>query len=418
MPKREIEGDWILGWADRKRAVMMPSKDEQGRVVYARTPILDLEGLITPIEASYIVAQLAMPDPVHPDDWRLKLHGRVERTLDLDLDTLRRLPGKTVRAVIECAGNDSEFFEYLKDPAGRRKPSLRVKQNETGSAWDQVDKGKPLPDMKDIFDAIPSSNLVSGGEWTGVPLRVVLERAGVGPSAAGVRFRGWDQGKPDPIAQYFSVGRTDFVVHDPGVIHFEKALPIAKAMHPDTILAWAHNGEWLTHVHGAPLRPIVPGWSGNWWVKWIEEIEVVDRLPDLYYQTHYFVQGDSPEDPDKRMLTAMGVKTLIVSPRDEDSPLPRGEHAIRGLAWSGEGKIVRVEVSTDGGATWRDAHVEESPDRWLWVRWSAVWTATTPGDYRIMARAHDETGRVQPQTPPNFQRKHFDGIVPEFIRIE
>ena len=82
------------------------------------------------------------------------------------------------------------------------------------------------------------------------------------------------------------------------------------------------------------------------------------------------------------------------------------------------GKVVRVEVSTDGGATWRDAHVEESPDRWLWVRWSAVWTATTPGDYRIMARAHDETGRVQPQTPPNFQRKHFDGIVPEFIRIE
>jgi molybdenum-dependent oxidoreductase-like protein len=143
----------------------------------------------------------------------------------------------------------------------------------------------------------------------------------------------------------------------------------------------------------------------------------MDHMPALYYQTHYFVDGTSPEDSRKTMLTAMGVKTLIKYPRDEDSPLSRGAHAVRGLAWSGQGRIVRVEASTDGGASWHDAHLEESYDRWLWVRWSYVWEANEAGEYRIMARATDERGRVQPQIRSNFQRKHFDGIVPETVTI-
>ena len=418
MAKREIEGDWVLGWADRKRAVLMPSRDAEGRVVYARTPLLDLEGLLTPVDAYYIVAQLTMPEPIHPDDFSFSLCGLVDNPTEYGLEDLRKLPGRSVRAVTECAGNDSEFFDYLRDSNRARKPSLRVRQNENGSAWSQVPKDGPMPDIKEIFDAIPSTCLVSAGEWTGVALHEILHRAGMKSGAVAVRFQGWDKGRPDPVAQYFSVGRTDFEVLDPGIINFEKALPIEKAMHPDTVLAWAHNGEFLTHVHGAPLRLVVPGWAGNWWVKWIREIEVMDRMPDLYYQTHYFVDGNSPEDPDKTMLTALGVKTLIKYPRDEDSPLPRGSHAVRGLAWSGQGKIVRVEVSTDGGETWHDAHLEESHDRWLWVRWSYLWEAAAPGEYKIMARASDEHGRVQPQTRPNFQRKHFDGIVPETLTIE
>jgi Mo-co oxidoreductase dimerisation domain len=118
------------------------------------------------------------------------------------------------------------------------------------------------------------------------------------------------------------------------------------------------------------------------------------------------------------MMTALGFKSVITEPRPEDSPLPKGEHAIRGFAWSGEGVIVRVEVSVDGGETWRDAHIEHSPDRWLWKRWSYLWRVDTPGRHRIMARATDELGRTQPQTEWNFLRKHFDGIVPLDVAIE
>ena len=114
----------------------------------------------------------------------------------------------------------------------------------------------------------------------------------------------------------------------------------------------------------------------------------------------------------------MGVRCIITEPLDEDSPLGRGPHAIRGRAWSGMGAIARVEISLDGGTTWADAHVEEPREKWLWARWSFPWQADVPGKYRIMARATDETGRVQPQIPWNFQRKLFDGIVPTDVAID
>ena len=233
-----------------------------------------------------------------------------------------------------------------------------------------------------------------------------------------IRFEGWDRGRPDPIIIYRSAARTDFQVFDPGVINYDKGLPVAKALHPDTILAWAHNGEYLQHVHGAPVRLVVPGWAGNWWVKWIHRIEVMNVMPQCYHQTHYFVSGKSPEDPDKQMMTALGVKSVITEPRDEDAPLSCGEHAIRGMAWSGEGEIRRIEVSVDGGASWADAHIEYAPDRWLWKRWSYLWRAERPGSYTILARATDEQGRLQPQTAWNFLRKHFDGIVPVHVTVK
>jgi len=419
MPRKEIEGDWVLGWPDRKRAELMGSKDAEGRVIFARAPILDLEGLITPTDASYIVAQLQMTDPVHPDDFVFSLCGEVERPMDYTLDALRKLPGKTVRAVTECAGNDGEFFDYMRDGTNTAKPSLSIRQPEDNSWRGKFQPGEDInnDDLEAILSTTPSTCLVSGGEWTGVPLRELLERAGVKPGAVSVYVKGWDRGRPDPLIQYRSVGRADFDIVDPGEINYDKALPMEKALHPDTILAWAQNGEYLTHVHGAPLRLIVPGWAGNWWVKWIDRIEVMDHMPPCYHQTHYFVFGKSEHDPDKEMMTALGVKTLIQYPRDEDSPIERGEHVIRGLAWSGEGKVVRVEVSTDGGASWQDAHVEESPDKWLWVRWSFPWQAETPGDYQIKARATDEAGRTQPQTEWNYQRNHFDGIVPMDVTV-
>lgn len=415
MARPELEGEWIQGWPDRKRARLMPSKDAQGRTIYARTPLLELEGLITPTDAYYVVAQLNMlSDPIYPDDYSFSVTGLVERPLTLTLKDLEKLPSRTVRAVTECAGDDGEYFRWQK--FGGKKPTRLRKQKEQGG-WNQVTAEGQAPDINAIMEAIPTTCLVSAGEWTGVPLREVLNLSGVRSNAVSAHFVGYDRGRPDPTPLYLSTGRTDIEIADPGIINYDKALDLDKAMHPDTLLAWAQNGEYLQHVHGAPLRLVVPGWSGNWWVKWIKEIAILDYTPPCYHQTQYFVFADSPESPDRRPCRELGTKSIITYPIDEDSPLPRGTHVIKGLAWSGVGAITQVEVSLDDGATWAPARLEEHNDRWLWKRWTYVWEVTKPGKYSVKARATDEAGRVQPQVPWNYQQKHFDGIVPVDVEI-
>jgi DMSO/TMAO reductase YedYZ molybdopterin-dependent catalytic subunit len=419
MPRKEIEGDWVYGWPDRKRHQHAASMDPEGRVIHARTPFLELEGLITPTDASFVIAQLEMPEPVHPDDYSFEVTGEVNNAGSYTFDELRRFPGHTVRAVAECAGNDTEYWDYLKSRAeggNVPKPTYEL-EDGAGMAW----RGKADQsnfDMDQVANLNPSTCFMSGGEWTGIPLRELLNAAGLKDTAVAVRIEGFDEGRPDPTVQYLSVGNADFEVFDPGVINYDKGLAIEKAMDPDTILAWAHNGEWLTHVHGAPMRLVVPGWAGNWWVKWINKIEIMDHMPDCYHQTHYFVSGKSPDDPDKKPMTALGVKTMITEPRDDESPLDCGTHVIRGLAWSGEGAMVRVEVSTDSGETWQDAHIEAHKDRYLWRRFSFVWHVNKPGDYCLLSRGTDEKGRCQPVTEWNFQRKHFDGLIPIDITIK
>jgi len=392
----------------------LEAQDSEGRTIFATTPMTELEGRITPTELYYVVAQLNMPEPVHPDDWQMEICGEVDTPITLTLEDIKKLPSQTVRAVTECAGNDALFFDYLHK--GGKKPSLLALKEMDFSALKAGD-GK-LPSMENLTDTLPTTGMSSAGEFTGVPLREVLKLAGVKDNAVAVRLVGFDTGRPDPSLVYISAGRTDIEVEDPGVINYDKGLPIEKALDPDTLLVWAMNGEYLRHVHGAPLRLVVPGWSGNWWVKWIEKIEVMDHMPACYHQTEYFVLGKSHDDPDKVMCSALGVKTLILEPLDEDSPLPVGSLSVRGLAWSGEGAVTRVEISVDGGQSWEDAHLENSHDRWMWVRWSYLWNPTKPGAYQIMARATDEKGRVQPQIPWNYQRKHFDGIVPTDIVLE
>jgi DMSO/TMAO reductase YedYZ molybdopterin-dependent catalytic subunit len=413
MNPRRIKGDRVMGWPDRKRPTLIAGRDARGRVINGRAPLTELEGLITPSDAYFVVNQIGVPEPVSADDWTLTVCGEVERPLAFSLKELRILPGRTVRAVTECAGNDAGFFDYLMK--GGRKPS-RVNQQDMQARASMREKNE-VPSTDEIGSESTTTCAVSAGEFTGVPLAEVLKRAGLKPGAAAVRMQGFDRGRPDFAVQYRAVGRSDFKLIDPGVINYEKGLPLEKALHPDTLLAWAMNGEYLTHIHGAPVRAVVPGWSGNWWVKWLQELEVMDRVPDCYYQKHYYVYGESPDDPNKPMITAMGVRCIILEPLDEDSPLARGSRRIRGLAWSGMGAIARVEVSVDDGGTWRDAHLEEPRERWLWVRWSHVWDANAPGRYRIRARATDEAGRVQPQIPWNYQRKHFDGIVPTDVTI-
>ena len=356
------------GWPSRNTAAPRVLTDDQGRVARIRTPVLDLEGHMTPTHLFYVVQHFAVPEPMRPEDWRVTIDGEVKESVTLTYEDIRRLPARTVRTVMECSGSDADFFEYVK---GERARPVRATEGM----------------------------ILSAGEFTGVPLATVLAKAGLNHRAAHVRVEGWDCGVP-PTAK-------------PGTepFYYDKGLPLEKALHPDTILAWAQNGELLEHLHGAPIRLLVPGWSGNWSVKWVQRIEVTAEPPDCWYHWQFYYYGSGPDDPRKELITTIGVRSLLTFPRDDQTTLPRGMHVIRGRAWSGAGAITQVEISIDGGATWHTAHLEPPHERWLWRRWSYVWEAQ-PGQYQIMSRATDEVGRVEPQMPRfNNMRKNFSAIV-------
>ncbi len=364
-----------MGWPSRNVAQPKTIVDDDRRTTRVRTPVMDLEGLMTPTHLFYVVQHFAVPEPVAPERWRLTVDGAVKRPLQITYEDLRRLPGRTVRTVMECSGSDANYFEYFQ---GIGQKPLRCEE----------------------------AMILSAGEFTGVPLAAVLEWAGLGPRAAHVRVEAWDQGVPASA----SPGTEAFF--------YDKGLPLEKALHPDTLLAWAMNGELLEHLHGAPVRLVVPGWSGNWSVKWVRRIEVLEQPPDCWYHYNFYYYGNSPNDPDKELITTIGTKSIVTYPRDDQTTLSPGLHVLRGRAWSGGGAITKVEVSLDGGANWHAAHLEEPRERWMWVRWSYVWEAQ-PGRYHIMSRATDEVGRVQPREPRyNNMRKNFNAIVGYDIRVE
>jgi DMSO/TMAO reductase YedYZ molybdopterin-dependent catalytic subunit len=343
--------------------------DDEGRTVRIRTPVMDLEGLITPTELHYTVQHFAVPPVVETKDWELQVCGKVKSPLTLNFDQLRRFPGRSVRTVMERSGSDATYFEYFKGEGP--KPS-------------RTQEGM----------------ILSASEWTGVPLAAVLLEAGLTAKSLYVRAEGNDLGLPNTATP----GTKPFC--------YDKGLPIEKALHPDTILAWAQNGRLLEHLHGAPVRLLVPGWSGNWSVKWLTKLELTEKEPDCWYHYQFYYYGSSPDAPDKELITTIGVKSIITQPNDDTEALSPGVHMIRGYAWSGAGAIDEVEVSVDGGETWHSAHIEGPRDRFMWVRWSYRWDVRGKGTYTVMSRATDEVGRVQSHEPQyNNMRKNFSAIV-------
>jgi DMSO/TMAO reductase YedYZ molybdopterin-dependent catalytic subunit len=360
-------GNWH-GWPT-KDINPVTLTDNEGRTVRIRTPVMDLEGLITPTHLHYTVQHFDVPAVVESAEWELKIVGEVKSPITLNFDQLRRFPARSVRTVMECSGSDATYFEYFKGEGP--KPS-------------RTQEGM----------------ILSASEWTGVSLAAVLHEAGLTPKSLYVRAEGNDLGVPPTAPQ----GTKPF--------YYDKGLPIEKALHPDTILAWAQNGQLLEHLHGAPARLLVPGWSGNWSVKWLTKLEVMKQEPDCWYHYEFYYYGTSPDDPDKELITTIGVKSIITQPNDDTETMSPGIHMIRGYAWSGAGAIDQVEVSVDGGETWRSAHIEQPRDRFMWVRWSYRWDVRQMGRYTLMSRATDEVGRVQSREPRyNNMRKNFSAIV-------
>jgi DMSO/TMAO reductase YedYZ molybdopterin-dependent catalytic subunit len=279
--------------------------------------------------------------------WRLAVEGRVKRPRTWTWAELLDLPHRSVFATVECAGNGRSFLA----------------PHVAGVQW--------------------GAGAIGHAEWTGVPLHVVLQRAGLEPDAVDVRFEGADVGTeadhPEPMP-------------------FERSLPLAKALHPDTLLVYRMNGELLEPIHGYPLRLFVPGWYGVASVKWLRRIEVLSQPFRGYFQSvKYTVQHPTERGSETEIVGPMMPKSEIIRPR-AGATLGLGQNRIIGIAWAGEEAISRVEVSADGGATWTDATLLGPQAAYSWSFWEYSWEVAEPGTYTFLVRATASSGRVQPMT--------------------
>ncbi|RNA66983.1 sulfite oxidase [Alteribacter keqinensis] len=279
----------------------------------------------------------------------IPIRGNVERPMWISLKELYDLPSVTVSALLECAGNKRSLFE----------PKVFGEQWEKGA--------------------------MSQGNWRGVQLRILLEMAGIQEGSVEVVVEGCDRGKRKDSAQEVS---------------YTRSLPLEKAMHPDTLVAYAYNDRPIPFKHGFPLRLIVPGWYGMASVKWIKQIEVSAKPFTGPFQTKdyvYYPEKDS--DAGAFPVTAMNVNSSILHPTDRDI-LSRGIHVIEGLAWSGSEEIVKVDISVDNGTSWAEAELDNDGESgYHWIRWSYEWEASHPGEFTILSKSTDASEQVQPSSP-------------------
>jgi len=324
-----------------------------------RNHSMPLEALrydITPVGLHYLLIHFDIPY-VDESSWELRVAGQTRRSLALKLAELKALPSTALAVTLECAGN------------GRARTSPRP----LSQPW--------------------LNEAVGTAEWTGVPLRAVLDEAGVLDGATDVVFTGLDRGVQGEVIQ-----------------QYERSLSLADAMRDEVLLAWAVNGEPLPPQHGFPLRLVVPGWYGMTSVKWLRSITVVDQTFEGYQQARAYhfrkVEGD-PGEPVTRMLP----RALMIPPGVPDFMsrvrfLEPSTVKIEGRAWSGRGAITKVELSADGGTTWRPVELRDPISNHAWRGWWCDWDARRPGDYELCVRATDSAGNVQPDE----QSWNFEGV--------
>jgi DMSO/TMAO reductase YedYZ molybdopterin-dependent catalytic subunit len=318
----------------------------------ARNHGMPLEALrydVTPVGLHYLLIHFDIP-PADERTWRLEIGGRVATPTTLTMEALRRRPAVTAPVTLECAGNGRARL----DPRPVSQPWLE--------------------------------EAVGNAEWTGTPLRGLLEEAGVGPDAVEVLFAGADRGVQGGLE------------HD-----YERSLPLAEAMREEVLVAWAVNGRPLPPQHGYPLRLVVPGWYGMTSVKWLRRIAVLGEPFGGFQQADSYRIHTSEDDPGQP-VTRIEPRSLLLPPGIPEFESRRrfcapGRQVLTGRAWSGRAPVAAVEVSTDGGRGWRPAELRPQPSPFAWVGWSFAWEAT-PGAYELCSRATDAAGNTQPLAPP------------------
>ena len=311
---------------------------------------LPLEALrydVTPVGLHYTLSHFDVP-ALDAATYRLEVGGKGLAPRSMSLQQLKALPATTLRVTLECAGNGRAGMSP-------RYPSMPWTHGAVGTA-----------------------------DWSGVPLKTILQSVAIPESIKELAFLGADRG------------------FDSGVEHaFGRSLTLQEAMDGDALLAYAMNGAPLAPQHGAPLRLIVPGWFGMASVKWLARIELLERPFDGYQQVvgyHYRKARGEPGVP----VRLAKVKSLVAPPGMPDWYTRRrlveaGRVTIEGRAWSGGGVPVRrVELGVDG--EWREAQVEAPSAPFAWQRWRCTWDARE-GEHELACRATDAQGAMQPDTP-------------------
>ncbi|WP_338663285.1 sulfite oxidase [Pararoseomonas sp. SCSIO 73927] len=322
----------------------------------AETPLALLDAPLTPVERFFVRNNGALPRPEpRAEDWALTVDGAVERPLSLGLEALRaRFETVSVTAVLECAGNSRHRFTEPVD----------------GLPWGE--------------------GAVGCARWTGVRLRDVLHAAGLRPEAV--------------YTAHFSPDRALDGAGDA----LSRGLPLWKALASETLLAFAMNDAPLTFLHGAPLRIVAPGFPGSAWQKWLSRITLRDREHDGAKMTGYdyrlparpVAPGEWPPPEEMAVIEDMPVKSHILSPAEGEALRAGHSTTVRGHAWSGHVPLASVEVSTDGGATWKPAVLGPQEGDFGWAPFALDWVPERAGGRRILARARNARGRAQPLDAP------------------
>ncbi|MET0496943.1 MAG: sulfite dehydrogenase [Steroidobacteraceae bacterium] len=297
------------------------------------SPLADSNGIITPSSLHYERHHAGIPN-IDPATHRLVIQGMVERPLQLTVAEIKRLPSLSRILLVECGGN-------------------------SGSEW-AATTGATVQ---------RSHGLASCSEWTGVALRLLLEEVGVKPGASWIIAEGADAGR------------------------YQRSIPLAKAL-DDMILAYGQNGESIRPEQGYPLRLLLPGWEGATHVKWLQRIVVTDRPYQSRDETSKYTDL-MPDGKARQFTFAMEAKSVITYPSGGQNLPGPGQYELTGLAWSGRGKVERVDITTDGGRNWQPARLQEPVLPLAFVRFRMPWK-WDGREAVIASRCTDATGYEQP----------------------
>ena len=313
---------------------LIDNADNLPQISHARTPHQLLHGIITPNGLHFNVNHGGVPD-IDPSRHKLVIHGLVKRPLVFTLDALQRYPMVSRINFLECGGNSTSLFS-----------------NEPAQATVQQIHG-----------------FCSCSDWTGIPLSILLDEAGVDPKAS------W------------------FVAEGADAPHLTRSAPLSKA-YDDAIVALYQNGERLMPGDGYPMRLFLPGWEGNMNIKYLRRIRVTDTPALTYHEAHSY-SDPLPDGKSFQFYFVQEVKSFITSPSPGMGPKAPGYVEITGLAYSGNGRVTKVMISADGGQSWGEAAIEGTPLPKAFTRFRMPWQ-WNGGPAVLQSRAWDEAGNVQP----------------------
>ena len=316
---------------------------------------MPLEGLrypITPTGMHYVLVHFDVPY-VDAADWCVEVRGLVGKPLSLTIEDIRNRPAVKMPVTMECAGNGRALME----PRPVSQP------------W--------------------HTEAIGTAEWTGTPLKPLLQEAEVSADADELLFTGLDRGVQGDIVQAY-----------------QRSLSIEEASRDEVLLVYAMNGQPLEPQHGFPLRLIVPGWYGMTSVKWLARIEAIRGHFDGYQMTGSYRYAQSADDPGEA-VTLQKVRALMVPPGIPDfftrtRLVEAGTVRLMGRTWAGRVAVAGVEVSLDGGETWASATLGKPVGQYAWCEWSYEWQAKR-GAHTLSVRARDSAGNAQPDVVWNYQ---------------